>query len=46
MRDQDPAMWQRLGLLMDHLEELEQQGEIYPGFALIGRELQRDEIFS
>ena len=25
VRDQDPAMWARLDLLMDHLEELEQQ---------------------
>ena len=28
VRDQDPAMWDRLGLLMDHLEEL-QEGEAW-----------------
>ena len=29
VRDQDPAMWDRLGLLMDHLEELEQQADTW-----------------
>ena len=29
VRDQDPAMWARLDLLMDHLEELEQQDDTW-----------------
>ena len=29
VRDTDPATWDKLGLLMDHLEELEQQGEAW-----------------